>query len=118
MTLDRLRPLKFEIKYNPKELLTYEAKLYEWIDNLHFTLNPRDCIIDPDPYLNIVKQRFSEIGWNGDGTIDLIWLPPFLLEGVRSHEFTQGVILWHVKQKEDGISWLLYPKKVSHLIKD
>ena len=39
-----------------------------------------------------------------------MWIPPFMFDGIRSEEFTLGVTVWHVKQKEDGISWILHPK--------
>ena len=38
-----------------------------------------------------------------------MWIPPFMFKGVRTKEFTVGVTIWHVKQREDGFSWILSP---------
>ena len=56
-----------------------------------------------------VKQRFLQEGWEGDGEIGLIWIPPFVDIGL---EDTHGTYVWHVKQQNNGISWLLSPVKL------
>jgi len=38
----------------------------------------------------------------------LLWLPPFVFP-TTSRPSWVGVMLWHVKQVEDGTSWLLSP---------
>jgi hypothetical protein len=35
-----------------------------------------------------------------------------MFDGARTEEFTVGVTVWHVKQLEDGISWILPPKSL------
>ncbi|MCC6725947.1 MAG: hypothetical protein IT258_15670, partial [Saprospiraceae bacterium] len=97
------------ITYPPKALNDFRVVMYEWIDNLHFIQDPADYVVDVEPYLEIAKAKFVEAGWYGDGAIGLIWIPPFMFKGIRNEEFTKGIIAWHVKQKEDGISWLLSP---------
>lgn len=89
---------------------------YECMDNLNFTLSPKDCVENPDEYISIAKQRFLEDGWEGDGDVKLMWIPPFILMWIprfmlkRQKQWeTKGVGVWHVKQLNDGISWLLYP---------
>jgi hypothetical protein len=57
-----------------------------------------------------VKQRFLKEGWEGDGEVDLMWVPPFILKDQKQGSLFKGVVVWHVKQVNDGISWLLYPK--------
>lgn len=49
---------------------------------------------------------FLEAGWEGDGKLGVIWLPPFLFE----YGLTEGVCIWHVKQSNNGVSWLLANK--------
>ena len=98
------------ITYPPERLRTFEVMGYEWIDNLCFTIDPKECLDNPEEYLIIVKEVFLQAGWYGDGDIELMWIPPFMFDGIRSEEFTLGVTVWHVKQKEDGISWILHPK--------
>ena len=97
------------IKYPPETLRTFELIMYEWIDNLCFTIDPRECLDNAEEYISIAKELFLEAGWHGDGEIELMWIPPFMFGGVRAPEFTVGVVLWHVKQQEDGLSWILTP---------
>jgi hypothetical protein len=97
------------IDYPAAELWNFRVFLYEWIDNLNFTLPPEACLDHPETYLNIARAQFKKAGWAGDGAIELMWIPPFMFSGRRTPEFTKGVTVWHVKQKEDGISWILSP---------
>ena len=60
----------------------------------------------------IAKQRFLDIGWKGDGDIELMWIPPFMLDQKFQIEYVKGITVWHVKQESDGISWILYPKGI------
>ena len=103
------RPTNQIINYPPSKLNSFELRTYEWIDNLDFTLDPRDYLENGNEYIEVARQLFLGIGWDGDGRIELMWIPPFMFEGVRTEEFTTGVIIWHVKQTEDGISFILSP---------
>src|SRR3954470_3247169 len=89
------------IDYPADSLKNFELMVYEWIDNLNFTLNPKDCIENADEYIAIAKQRFLEDGWHGDGEIELMWIPPFMFDPSKLDNNTQGVTVWHVKQLED-----------------
>jgi hypothetical protein len=48
------------------------------------------------------KRGKQDVGWEGDGTIQMMWLPPFVGAGV---EDAHGVFIWHVKQANNGTSW-------------
>ncbi|MGB4774257.1 MAG: hypothetical protein WBP45_03725, partial [Daejeonella sp.] len=85
---------------------------YEWIDNLNFTLKPEECLNNPEEYIRIAKELFLNEGWAGDGEIELMWVPPFMFQKTQTEDFTQGFVVWHVKQEEDGISWILTPVKL------
>lgn len=100
------------ITYQPDTLKTFNVMCYEWIDNLCFTIDPGECLDHSDEYIKIAKELFSEAGWDGDGEVELMWIPPFMLDGNRTEDFTVGVTVWHVKQQEDGISWILHPKNI------
>lgn len=106
------RNKKAIINYPPDTLKTFDVFAYEWIDNLCFTLAPEDCLDNAEEYVSIARDIFSENGWNGDGRIELMWIPPFIFEGARTGAFTSGVTVWHVKQREDGISWILHPENM------
>ena len=62
----------------------------------------------PTPYVAVAKERFAEVGWEGKGDIGLLWLPPFVFR-FDPKVPTKGVVVWHVKQVEDGTSWLMSP---------
>ena|SRR5260370_28868748 len=96
------------ITYPPGALREFHVYGYEWIDNLHFVRPLREFLEDPTEYIDVAKARFLEAGWDGDGRIGLLWLPPFVFpKGQQAAP--EGVVVWHVKQVEDGISWLLSP---------
>jgi hypothetical protein len=76
----------------------------EWRNN-----SPFPEIDNLDEVIASVKQRFLKEGWEGDGEIGIIWLPPFVDIGIEN---TLGTYIWHVKQENNGISWLLSPVKL------
>jgi hypothetical protein len=80
-----------------------------YIDNLHFLADPSEFINgNTEPYTKIAEERFLANGWEGDGTIQLLWLPSFVFPGELGIS-PEGVVLWHVKQEEDGVSFILSP---------
>lgn len=83
------------------------VETYQFIDNLNHVISPKDVYdeIQYENLVNKVKQAFEEAGWEGDGEIGLIWLPPFVLENGND---TCGRYVWHVKQDNNGISFLGY----------
>jgi hypothetical protein len=80
---------------------------YQFLDDLNFIRRPEDVFEAPKPlldkYVDAVKERFKKAGWEGDGSIGIVWLPPFVGIGV---EDTWGSYLWHVKQSNNGMSWI------------
>ncbi len=97
------------ISYGPDNLKDFKVYGFEWIDNLHFSQKPDKFLKHKAAqYVAVVRERFLEAGWRGDGDIELIWLPPFVFPfSLRIPP--EGVVVWHVKQEEDGISFLLSP---------
>ncbi len=94
---------------------------YCFIDDLTFIQNPIEVnkqwknnslflgINNLNEVIEFVRNRFVAEGWEGDGEIGLIWLPPFIDIGI---EDTHGTYIWHVKQQNNGISWLLSPTEL------
>lgn len=92
----------------------YYAYQYEHLDDLRFIRTPEDFLgsfgsdkpsrEDIAHILTAVEKKFREAGWEGDGTIGVIWLPPFVDTGI---EDTWGTYLWHVKQSNNGTSFVL-----------
>lgn len=103
--------------YPPEKLRSFFRNSYEWIDNLDFSLDPLVYIANAEAYLQVARELFVEMGWAGDGEIRLMWIPPFMLDGIHTQRFTRGVIIWQVKQQEDGISWILSPLDLDSLEK-
>ena len=103
------------IDYHSGAMRDFHIYGFEWIDNLHFVRAPEEFLPLPesqlDLYLEAARQRFKAAGWHGDGDIGLLWLPPFVFP-LNLRIPPTGVIVWHVKQEEDGISWLLSPIKL------
>lgn len=96
------------IDYEPAAIRKFHSYAVEWIDNLHFLLPPDALLENAAPYVAVAHECFLTAGWWSGGEINLLWLPPFVFPrsmGVG----TLGVVLWHVKQEDDGISWLLSP---------
>ena len=96
------------IDHKPSAIRDFHVYGFEWIDNLHFILSPNGFIADPTAYINVAKARFALAGWEGDGEVGLLWLPPFAFPLAMKIP-PKGLILWHVKQTEDGVSFLLSP---------
>lgn len=110
------RDKKQVIQYPQETLRTFVVYSYEWIDNLNFTLDPKECLENPNDYTDIVKDLFLDTGWDGDGSIELMWIPPFVLEQQMTAN-TLGIVVWHVKQQEDGISWILHPESITDILR-
>lgn len=97
------------IDYPPESLNSFHEYMFEWIDNLHFIVDPFDITHKADAYIEIAKKRFLEMGWDGDGEVRLMWIPPFMFDSRNDIKPYVGVTIWHVKQEEDGLSWILSP---------
>lgn len=93
---------------NASEIQSYHVYEYTFLDELQFIKPPGEVYKYEDSVqLNIVieaiKKKFSDAGWEGDGDIGILWLPPFVDAGI---EDTWGTYIWHVKQSNNGISFL------------
>ncbi len=97
------------IAYEPEAMRGFFVYGFEWIDNLHFLQSPAKFLGSrSNAYVSIAKERFIEFGWAGDGEVNLLWLPPFVFP-LELRISPVGIAVWHVKQEEDGISYLLSP---------
>jgi hypothetical protein len=101
-------PASEVIDYLPGDMASFPVYGFEWIDNLHFVRPPDSFLPNPTPYIEAAHAAFLNAGWEGKGEIGLLWIPPFVFPP-KSQKPWLGVTVWHVKQTEDGISWLLSP---------
>ena len=91
--------------HNLDRMFVYQ---YTFLDDLssirnpyeHFSNEPKHIV---DNLITKIGELFERNGWEGDGDIGLIWLPPFVDCGI---EDTWGMYVWHVKQENNGISFL------------
>jgi len=87
----------------PNDLIVLQ---YEHIDFYEFLKLPRD-VYSNDANLDLaiekVKKIFKRNGWEGDGEITILWLPPFL---DQADDENYGTLVWHVKQNNNGTSFL------------
>ncbi len=82
---------------------------YEYLDDLRFIQNADEILSKwehAEKVISAVKENLKHLGWEGDGEIGILWLPPFA--GAGPHD-NFGCYLLHVKQLNDGISWLASP---------
>ena len=105
-------PLEKIIAYEPEALNTFFVYGFEWIDNFHFLQSPTKFLGSRShSYVALAKKRFLEFGWDGDGEVNLLWLPSFVFP-LELRVSSEGIVVWHVKQFEDGVSYLLSPIKL------
>jgi hypothetical protein len=107
----RQRKAQFWLKRfgTPDCVANYSFYAYEYLDDLSFMRPAREVLTDWDQaeaLIAAVGQHFKQIGWEGDGLMQILWLPPFA--GVGEHD-NYGCYLLHVKHLNDGISWLASP---------
>src|SRR5580704_6394843 len=94
--------------FRPEEIPHLNVYQYHHLDYLSFIRKPEQVIDTRSPeefkkLMAAVKERFLKAGWEGDGSFGIIWLPPFVDTGI---EDTWGSYLWHVKQENNGTSWV------------
>jgi hypothetical protein len=100
------------VDYEPEALRLFAVYGFEWIDNLLFLQNPELFVGSrATKYIAIAQERFTGLGWKGDGDIQLLWLPSFAFP-LELNVPSTGIVIWHVKQIEDGVSFLLSPIKL------
>lgn len=94
---------------NPERIDEFVVYQYTFLDELAYMPRAVD-VLGSEPEFEAVlariKERFRLAGWEGDGEIQLMWIPPFVGAGV---EDTWGLGVWHVKQRNNGVSWLASP---------
>jgi len=91
----------------PKDLIVFK---YQFIDYLRATFDPLKIYgntKNTNDTIEAVKRIFLRNGWEGDGDVRLIWIPPFL---DLSSDDNYGDFIWHVKQSNDGISFIGFHK--------
>lgn len=78
---------------------------YTFLDDLSYVqpIENYQNITGIKDYKNEFKKLFIEHGWEGDGELGVIWLPPFIGVGA---EDTFGHYIIHVKQSNNGTSFL------------
>ena len=87
----------------------YHFYAYEYLDDLAFMRQAAEMLAvwpEAPEFLAAVSAKWKEIGWEGDGEIQIFWLPPFAEAGPAD---TFGCYVLHVKQQNDGISWFASP---------
>ena len=93
----------------------YNVKIYTYIDELSHRIEPSEVYGDEtEKEMEIVADLFKKNGWEGDGDIKLIWIPPFMCR----YGDTIGEYIWHVKQGNNGISFLAYKGKFPFISED
>jgi hypothetical protein len=99
----------YEELRNPSIVDEYFVYWYYHLDTLVY-MHDATTILKQHPsgemLISRIKSHLSNHGWEGDGVLQLLWLPPFVGAGI---EDTWGICVWHVKQSNNGTSWLASP---------
>ncbi|MDX6158390.1 hypothetical protein SIA70_20075 [Bacillus subtilis] len=82
---------------SPKKWFVFKYEHIDYLDNIRPIEKDRN-----EEFLEELKQLFKNEGWEGDGEIGEIWLPPFLLSSANS----VGHWVYHVKQQNNGTSFI------------
>ena len=96
---------------------------YEHIDDPECFLKPERILplsSESLALLEKVKEEFRNNGWEGDGEIGLIWIPSFFFIPPPNTDHGQvfGTYIWHVKQHNNGTSYLgFYPDGLKFIAK-
>lgn len=97
------------VDYEPAALHHFFGYGFEWIDYDAFLVAPSRIVGERAPaYEAIARIEFETLGWEGDGEVNVLWLPPFVFP-LALRISTLGIAIWHVKQERDGVSFLLSP---------
>ncbi|MFJ6024261.1 hypothetical protein ACIQC9_06660 [Brevundimonas sp. NPDC092305] len=91
------------------EVERYRVYQYQHLDDLNFLQSPDVFFAhfehfapkNPEAWIAAVTDRFKRAGWEGDGDIQIMWLPPFILSGD-----TYGSYHWVVKQSNNGTAFI------------
>ncbi|TVV45499.1 hypothetical protein [Thalassolituus sp. C2-1] len=97
---------------DPSVIDEYSVYEYQHIDCLEF-MPAAAAVLQGIPnqseVLKAVRAKFLSSGWEGDGEIQIMWIPPFMGAGV---EDTWGLAVWFVKQANNGTAFLASPVKL------
>ncbi len=101
-----------------KNLFVYS---YQFVDDFSSIIDP--LVFESEEfdsrhiktYMALLTALFIEKGWEGDGDIGLIWIPPFIIGDDSFNGF--GFHVWHVKQSNNGTSFLASPIRLKERFK-
>ena len=94
---------------DPRVVNEYFVYQYQHVDELAFMRYADEALSHHPRYNEVierVKYRLKSEGWEGDGRLRLLWLPPVVGAGM---EDSWGVGIWFVKQLNNGTAWLASP---------
>jgi hypothetical protein len=100
----------------PEDLLKGEIIVFTFINNPEYFQKSEHYFPNPDDrkvIIEKVESAFKKNGEEGDGEIDLIWVPPFMYNPALDEELGDvffGTFVWHVNQHNNGISFLGFYK--------
>ena len=96
----------------PEEVREFHVYTYHFIDDGKFIPRAKEVLAsypNGNKYIKEAEVLLKNHGWEGDGDMGLIWFPPFIGVGV---EDTYGFVCFHVKQSNNGTSWLASPEQL------
>lgn len=93
----------------PEFARNYHYYAYEYLDDVSFMRSATE-VFGGWPHaqrlIEEVSAKLKALGWEGTGEFQVLWFPPFA--GAGTHD-NFGTYCLHVKQENDGISWIASP---------
>lgn len=107
--IDRNSYRNLDASFTVKDAKRMHVYQYCHIDDLSCIHAPNDAYPklsekELSLVVDAVKERFRAAGWEGDGDLGVIWLPPFV--DATMDNSCYGTDIWHVKQSNNGVSWI------------
>lgn len=121
--------MKLQLNFHHQEVHNFYHYQYEWIDFLGMMSAPSSVFANYDEYKNEIEKKFLQVGWDGKNPVQVIWIPPFVvphilknpeiflqqakfIDGITPDNYqfwTLGLFLFHIKNKNQGVSIILSP---------
>ncbi len=84
----------------PEIMMTLEEFTDHFDDPDYFPLVTKERVKEE---VVIAKELFTNAGWEGDGTMRIMWIPPFIKGGTSD---TWGDFAYFIKQSNNGICYV------------
>ena len=90
---------------------TYHYEHVDLLDLMPAAADVLEGLPGASALLDKVREVLAGAGWEGDGTVRILWLPPFI---EPAYEDGWGIPVWFVKQSNNGTAFLASPVELPY----